>query len=47
MSKIFFYGGILVMAVTLIIGMIVGIIFYFKRKMLKQKLDEEYGKLIK
>ena len=47
MSEILLYSGISLGAISVVTGIVTGIILHFKRKMLEIKLDEEYGKKMK
>ena len=43
-SELLFYGGILIMAIAVIVMIISLIIFHITGRRIKKRLEEEYGK---
>lgn len=41
----FFWGGIVLIGMAILVGMISGIILFFQGKFLKKELMEDYGEL--
>lgn len=45
-SELFLYGGIAMMAAAAVAAIVFGTVFVVKGRKLKEKLEEEYGKLL-
>lgn len=43
-SEMFFYGGIIVMSLALVVTVLCIVVFGFTGHILRQKLEQEYGK---
>lgn len=44
LGQLYFYGGIIGMAVTALLSLVIAIILSGSKKRLEKKLEEEYGK---